>query len=581
MPKWHSYVTRFVLLAAVCVLGTSMLLFFFSTALFNQVSHTAVENALKSTLTAGEKLLHDYASGQIDDDLLRERANPVFNSSGEFVLLVDTYGRVITYTDSAVPFLANDTVSSFISKLRSSTDVMVTGFEHEGRTALIAGRGTQDGFVLAGTTLLSSLWANTTFQQRLLTLVTLSVLVILILSFVATKRMGRPTRILADAASRMIDGEQVLLPDNMHGEMSEIAQAFNHMSRTVAQAFQELRLEKETMQRVLESLSEGIYAVNQYGEVLHENPAAMRLLGGVDTPAAREVRQALDQILHSSREADALPIITGQVEQQGRTLEYIVTPLPEMQGRSSGASALIRDITEQERLERTRHDYVANISHELRTPLASMRGIAEGLRDGLVTDEQDQLRYHNMIVEEVTRLSRLVNDLLELSGLQSNPNAFEMEKVDPGDLIWSLHDLNASLFEEKGLQFTFSLPECELPIIWSNEDRLNQVLTIFLDNARKYTPEGGCVELGAQRVEGGVRFYVRDNGIGMDEETCRHAFDRFHQAEKSHSGKGSGLGLAIAKEIMQKLGVEITLHSELGQGSEFSFLIGDSSSPNP
>ena len=573
MPKWHSYITRFLLLAAISVLGISVLLFFFSTALFSQVSNTAVENSLKTTLTAGEKLLHDYTTGKIDRGLLQERANPVFNSSGEFVMLLDRQGRIITYTDSAVPFLAGDEVEHFIHQLQGSSDAMVTGFSHEGATALIAGRGTEDGFVLAGTTLFSTIWANSTFQQRLLLVVVISVLVVLLISSMATKRMGRPTRLLADAANRMISGEQVLLPEDMHGEMKEITQAFNHMSRTVAQAFQELRLEKETMRQVLESLSEGIYAVDEQGKVLHENPAAMHLLGGADTPAAQQVRQALEKVLLAAREGEQHPISTGQISQGGQVLEYIATLLPEKTGCARGASCLIRDITEQERLERTRHDYVANISHELRTPLASMRGLAEGLRDGLVTDEKERLRYYNIIVEEVTRLSRLVNDLLELSGLQSNPAAFEMEKVDPGELVWELHDLNSRLFEEKQIDFRFVLPEEELPVIRSNEDRLTQVLTIFLDNARKYTPAGGQVTLGAYRSAQGVGFYVQDTGLGMDEETRLHAFDRFHQAEKSHSGKGSGLGLAIAKEVMDKMNVSIQVESHPGQGSTFSFEI--------
>ena len=148
-----------------------------------------------------------------------------------------------------------------------------------------------------------------------------------------------------------------------------------------------------------------------------------------------------------------------------------------------------------------------------------------------------------------------------------------MEKVDPNELIYDLHDRNGSLFTEKRIAFERSLPDDPLPDIRSNEDRLAQVLTIFLDNARKFTPEGGEVTLGAEKTDAGTRFFVRDTGIGMDEETQRLAFDRFHQAERSHSGKGSGLGLSIAKEVLQKMGVEITLKSALGKGSEFSFVI--------
>ena len=257
-------------------------------------------------------------------------------------------------------------------------------------------------------------------------------------------------------------------------------------------------------------------------------------------------------------------------------LFYAVSRLPAEEGKAHrGTVALIRDITEEERLERTRHDYVANISHELRTPLASIRGLAEGLRDGMVSEEQDRQRYYHIIAEEGNRLARLVNDLLELSSLQSNPAAFEMERVDPNEVVYELHDLNGSLFREKGIAFERELPEEALPDIRSNEDRLTQVLTIFLDNARKYTNAGGTVTLGARKEEAGVCFFVRDTGIGMDEETKRLAFERFHQAEKGRTDKGSGLGLSIAREILQKLQVEIRVESEVGKGSEFSFVIAE------
>ena len=301
------------------------------------------------------------------------------------------------------------------------------------------------------------------------------------------------------------------------------------------------------------------------------NRACLTLLGGEDAPAYQEVSDALRTALKQKREG------SGKLNQGKTVLQYDITMLPGLDGQN-GAIACIRDITEGERLSRTRYDYVANISHELRTPLANMRGLAEGLRDGLVTDEQERMRYYGIIVDEVRRLSRLVNDLLELSGLQSNPAAFEMEKVEPTEIMWELFDLNKKSFAEKRQTLSLEVPEEELPSIITNEDRLTEVLTIFLDNARKYTPEGGKIVLGAELSETdgivtGVRFFVRDNGIGMDEESSRLVFERFHQADKSHAGQGSGLGLSIAREILLKLNVQIQLKTKPGEGSEFSFVL--------
>ena len=251
-------------------------------------------------------------------------------------------------------------------------------------------------------------------------------------------------------------------------------------------------------------------------------------------------------------------------------LQVIFSPLPAREMAPRGAIAMIRDITEQERLESTRRDYVANISHELRTPLASMRGIAEGIRDGLV-EESEKQRYYDMIVTEVRRLTRLVNDLLELSSLQAAASAFEMERVDPVETLYELLDRTEGLAKEKGLELKLYLPHENRDVL-TNEDRLQQVLTILLDNAIKYT-KAGSITLGAENSPEGMRFFVRDTGVGMNEYAIRHAFERFYQADPSHGAKGSGLGLSIAKEILQKMDVKIRVVSAPGWGSEFHFTV--------
>jgi signal transduction histidine kinase len=251
-------------------------------------------------------------------------------------------------------------------------------------------------------------------------------------------------------------------------------------------------------------------------------------------------------------------------------LQVTVTSISAENNGQLVAVALVRDITENERLEKTRHDYVANISHELRTPLSSMRGLIEGLRDGVVTRDSDRQRYYSILGSEVLRLSRLVNDLLELSGLQSSTDAFEMETVDVTEMMYDLHDRYKKMFEEQKKQFILKLPEEQLPKVYSNEDRITQVLTIFLDNAIKYTQTGGRVEIGVSRKPEGVYFYVSDNGIGIEENTVDKIFDRFYRVDKARSRAlgGTGLGLAIAKEITEAHGGTISIVSEQNKGTD-------------
>lgn len=567
MPKW--YITRFLLLMCLCIMGMAVLFYGMSSYLFNEIYTASNYTALSENIREAGKELRRYGRGEISLEQLNAAVNPSINTDGNFYMLLDENRKVLAYTEEAAPYFGGETLPSLLESLRSEGAGIAT-HENSGATALILGQRVEHGFVLAGRPMLvlSNAWFS--FNNKLLFFMLGGFLLFLFFSTFAARRVARPARMITQMASRLVEGEQVVLPEDLPGqEMQEIAKALNHMSHTVALAFRELRYEKETMSLILEGLNEGILAVDEKGEILHENTAARQLLGSSETPAYQEVMQALrEDFSGESREE--------KIAREGSMLLCHISRLPDdgEDGRK-GTVALIRDVTEEERLERTRHDYVANISHELRTPLASIRGLAEGLRDGMVTEESDRQRYYHIIAEEGNRLARLVNDLLELSSLQSNPAAFEMERVDPNELIYELHDLNGRLFEEKGIAFERSLPGEPLPDIRSNEDRLAQVITIFLDNARKYTHPGGAVTLGAEKAEGGVRFFVRDTGIGMDAETKRLAFERFHQAERGRSDKGSGLGLSIAREILQKMEVEIQLESEPGKGSEFAFIIAD------
>ena len=567
MPKLSSSLTRIFLPILLYVVGLAVALLALSSYFFNEVYTASQYAAVSEGLRSASRLLKEYREGGEDVSSLKSAVNPVLSMDGAFYMLLDDQRQVLTYTESAAPYFAGMNLSSLLDAADKDQSATVRTQEG-GKLVLLAGQRVEGGYVLAGRPMRVFPGASLSFRTRMFISASAVLLALLLASLITARRAVRPARMITEMAGRIIEGEMVELPENLPGdEMKEIAQAINYMSRTVARAIGELKQEKETMALVLEGLNEGILAVDQKGTILHENAAAWQLLGGSESPAYQAVMDTLRRDTPESHWDQKYTF-------GDKILYFAVSRLPQGDKKpSQGTVALIRDITEEERLERTRHDYVANISHELRTPLASIRGLGEGLRDGLVTEEADLNRYYNIIVEEATRLSRLVNDLLELSSLQSNPAAFETEKVDPRELILDLHDRNGSLFTEKNIAFYHSLPDEPLPIILSNEDRLSQVLTIFLDNARKYTKEGGQVTLGAEKTKQGIRFFVQDNGIGMDEETQRLAFERFHQAERGRSDKGSGLGLSIAREILQKMGIDILLKSALGEGSEFSFTV--------
>ena len=567
MPKRSSLISRFWFQMVLCIVGISLLFFALSSYLFRDAYSGPVFSNMRETARQARLLLERYAAGEITREDLHAAVNPALSIDGAFFMLLDREEQVLAYTEAAAPYFAGDTLPSLLEELREGRSASIQ--KEEGNTLVrLAAVQTPEGIVLVGQPTRIFRGAAAHYRSRLFFSMMVVILVVALGALWAAVRTARPARMITEMAERLTQGEQMTVPENLPGwEMQKLAESLNFMSRAVSSAIRDLEYEKETMALILEGLSEGILAVDEAGDILHENEAAWKLLGGPEDPAYQAVRAAL---LAKHEE----PAWDGRWTDRGRTLYFAVSRLPSDGGRR-GTVALIRDITEEERLERTRHDYVANISHELRTPLSSIRGLGEGLRDGMVTEEKDRLRCYSIIADEANRLSRLVNDLLELSSLQSNPAAFDMETVDSNELIYDLWDRNASLFAEKQVRFDRALPEEPLPPVRSNEDRLAQVLTIFLDNARKYTLPGGSVTLGAERTEGGTRFFVRDTGIGMDEETQSLAFERFHQAEKGRSDKGSGLGLAIAREVLQKMEIAIRLESRPGEGSEFSFVVPD------
>lgn len=196
----------------------------------------------------------------------------------------------------------------------------------------------------------------------------------------------------------------------------------------------------------------------------------------------------------------------------------------------------------------------------------------EPLRDGLVKTEEQRQQIYDVVLRETMRLSRLVNDMLELSRLQSGTASLQRSVFAPLPLLNIIHETYSAYAEDYQQTFIYDVPE-SLPDVTGNPDRTQQVLIALLDNAFKYTPEGGTVTLSAA-VEGDVvRICVRDTGVGISKEDLPHVFDRFYKVDKSHHGKGTGLGLAIAYEIMKHLGEEMSVTSELNQGSCFTFTL--------
>lgn len=402
-------------------------------------------------------------------------------------------------------------------------------------------------------------------------LITVALLMLPVVLFFAS-HISRPLRDMRSVALTMAGGDlSVRADESRRDEIGELGGALNYLSRELGQTISSLEVERNRLKSLINGLSEGIIAVNAQGETTLINPTVSKLLSLPD--GADDVRSAAPEVFamfDESRESGEELRRTLWVNQLA--LRVSVSPLRQKDGSGAGCVGILSDVTSAERLEQTRRDYVANVSHELRTPLTAMRALIEPLRDGLIkTDEQRQQTYE-IVLRETLRLSRLVNDMLELSRLQSGKASLTRSVFSPLPLLSLIHDTYSAYAEDYQQSFIYDVPE-DLPRVTGNPDRTQQVLIALLDNAFKYTPEGGTVTLAARTQDGVVRVSVRDTGIGISREDLPHVFDRFYKADKSHHSRGTGLGLAIAYEIMKNLGEEMWVESELGHGSAFSFTL--------
>lgn len=384
-----------------------------------------------------------------------------------------------------------------------------------------------------------------------------------LLSYRLSKRIVRPLNALD-----LEHPEQA----EAYDELSPLLEKISAQNRQIAAQMDELRRRQTEFTAITEHMNEGLLIVDARTNLLFCNPSARRLLqienvekqSVLAVNRSEDFREAVQRALSGEHDLRTLTL-------DGRIYQLMANPAME-DGRLAGAVLVLLDVTEREDREQLRREFTANVSHELRTPLTAMRALIEPLRDGLVKTEEQRQQIYDVVLRETMRLSRLVNDMLELSRLQSGTASLSRSVFAPLPLFNLIHETYSAYAEDYQQTFVYDVPK-DLPSVWGNPDRTQQVLIVLLDNAFKYTPEGGVVTLSACAEGDVVRVRVRDTGVGIPAADLPHVFDRFYKVDKSHHSKGTGLGLAIAYEIMKHLGEEMSVTSEPGQGSCFTFTL--------
>ncbi len=411
----------------------------------------------------------------------------------------------------------------------------------------------------------------------------------LVPAYAFVSRMVLPLQKINEVAMEYGKGNFSIRADESHkGEIGELGQSFNFLADRLSKSISDLTAERNQLQDIFDVISDGIVVVDKNSVPVTTNKAIHKLFERAEKNNMFTERLQLipfDDVWNDFEDC----IATGETKTRqidNRDYAYQCTIIPKYDSSDStqviGATGFFRDIFEEQKNERFRQDYVANISHELRTPLQTLRGLIEPLSDGMVKKEADRQRYYQIILNETMRLSRLIDDMLELSKLQSRTLAFKTFPFNLNTLISSIEIRFKPIMKDAGIKFSVQNNYGELPTVMGNPDRVEQILVILLDNAKKYTPAGKSITILTDYIETEKKVYisVADTGQGIHEYDIGHIFDRFFKADRARGKKGSGLGLSIAKELLTYMGETITVNSKYEEGSTFTFTLTKAEVPD-
>jgi two-component system phosphate regulon sensor histidine kinase PhoR len=391
---------------------------------------------------------------------------------------------------------------------------------------------------------------------------------------------------IVDVAVRIEQGDlHARVQDKPLDEIGRVAAAIDKTAGQVERSFAAVRSSQYQLETLLNSMQDAVIAVSSDGLVQWANQPMDRLVPQhtrLNAPVVETIRDP--DFLAAVKAAT----VTKQVKTTratsivpGRAFDVTAAPLPD-----GGAVAVLRDLTETERVEKTRRDFIANVSHELRTPLTSIQGYSETLLDLSSDNSASHREFLEIIRKNAARMSRLTEDLLTLARVESGETRFDTEPVPPVELLHDAEESFREIARSQGVALQImELQKVDapggngslesLPPVRADREAIHQVFSNLIDNAMKYGRSGSRIVLGARPAPRGIEFYVQDFGSGIASEHLPRLFERFYRVDKARSREsgGTGLGLAIAKHIMLAHGGSIRAESELNHGSTFLFTL--------
>ncbi len=522
-------------------------------------------NLTEKTLMFANRVNYDR------DHNLQDITSQEAHAAGARATVVDATGKVLADSEADAGQLENHAQRpEFVSALRGQTGSDTRLSRSLSIRFLYVAAPVSGGAVRLAYPLAEMEATFLHLRRNLLLGSLLTFLVSLVLAGIAAQSIAARLRRIMQFAGRIAAGDLTArIAEPSRDEIGQVVTALDKTARHLEASFAALRTSQRELETLLNSMQDAVIAVGPDDRVQWANHSMDGLRRTrLNSPVVETVRDP--DFLRAVRGASS----TGKVHTAratsivpARTFDVTAAPMP-----GGGAVAVLRDLTENERVEKTRRDFIANVSHELRTPLTSIQGYAETLLDSASENEPSR-EFLEIIRKNASRMSRLTEDLLTLARVESGEHRFDVQPVMPGEL---LRDAVES-FNERARGHGIELLVEDSANVSVNADReaIHHVFSNLVDNALKYAASGGKLVLGARTSTRGVEFYVRDFGPGIPSEHLPRLFERFYRVDKARSREsgGTGLGLAIAKHVVLAHGGTIRAESEVNHGSTFLFTL--------
>ncbi len=403
------------------------------------------------------------------------------------------------------------------------------------------------------------------------------------LGIILSNTITNPIKEITKKATAMAEGEfnqEVKVMGN--DEIGQLGKAFNYMTNRLKEALSSNEEEKDKLSSILANMSDGVIATDDQGKIIVMNRRARQMLqieeeamlGGEIADLLGMTKNDIGKYVLGEDNMAMIDLIRAD-EDDILKVRVTFTPIQRRGRGVTGTIIVLQDVTEQEKLEQSRREFVANVSHELRTPLTSIKSYLEALDDGAIDDPQLSHRFVGVTRNETERMIRLVTDLLHLSRLDSKQAVIVKERTDIQTMLEDVADRFSFQLKQRSIEISIEADH-NIKQVMLDPDQIDQVLDNLVSNAIKYTPDGGVIEIAALRIhENWIEISVEDTGIGIPKKDLSRIFERFYRVDKARSRGmgGTGLGLSIAREIVRAHGGTISLQSDTNLGTKVSFTL--------